>query len=355
MAPPDVDMASVRRVLIIKLSAFGDIIHALPVSAALKSAFPHLELTWAVEEAFAPLVAGNPSVDHVLTLPKVRGRQLRSPSFHRDYFRRLRDVRRQRFDLTLDLQGLTKSAVVAAASGAPLRLAYHWMREAASFFERAVPRSPESVHVVDQYLDVARFLGARADRPEFAIQVSAADEAIVDAMLSECGIGHDTPFVAINPASALAIKQWSASNYAALADALLQKLALKSVIVTADRAVASRVELCATSQIASLAGRTSLKQLAAVLRRCRVHVCGDTGSGHMAAALGRPVVALVGPTDADRICPYGQRDNVIRHSDRCGSACGWHHCQFARPRCLESISVDEVVSHVERVLAGRPA
>src|SRR5690348_6627722 len=131
MIPPEVDMGSVRRVLIIKLSALGDIIHALPVSAALKASFPHVELTWAVEEGFAPLVAGNPFLSHILTLPKVRGRQLRSPAFHREYFRRLRDVRMRRFDLTLDLQGLTKSAVVAAASGARLRLAYHWLREAA--------------------------------------------------------------------------------------------------------------------------------------------------------------------------------------------------------------------------------
>src|SRR5437870_4091281 len=102
MIPPTVDMASVRRVLIIKLSALGDIIHALPVSAALGKAFPHLELTWAVEEAFTPLLSGNPFLSHILTLPKVRGHHLRSPSFHRDYFRRLRDVRDRRFELTLD-------------------------------------------------------------------------------------------------------------------------------------------------------------------------------------------------------------------------------------------------------------
>ena len=105
MTPPDVDMGSVGRVLIIKLSAFGDIIHALPVAAAIKESFPQVEITWAVEEAFAALVAGNPTIDHVLTLPKVRGKQLRSASFHRDYFLRLRDVRMRRFDLTLDIAG----------------------------------------------------------------------------------------------------------------------------------------------------------------------------------------------------------------------------------------------------------
>lgn len=351
MIPPDVDMGSVRRVLIIKLSAFGDIIHALPVAAALKSSFPHVEVTWAVEEAFAALVVGNPSINHILTLPKVRGRFLRSPVFHREYFLRLRDVRRRRFDLTLDLQGLTKSAVVAAASGARLRLAYHWVREAASLFERAVPREPKSVHIVDQYLDVARFLGANAECPQFPFHIPEEDEAAVAAMLSERGIDLETPFVSVNPASALAIKQWAPGNYARLLDLLNARFGLKGVLVTADRAVAAQVEAEASSPFANLAGRTNLKELGAVLRRSAVHICGDTGSGHMAAALHRPVVALVGPTDADRICPYGQRSNVIRHSDRCGTACNWHHCQFARPQCLESISVEEVAAQVGRVLA----
>src|SRR5678815_2102279 len=106
MIPPEVDMGSVRRVLIIKLSALGDIIHALPVSAALKDSFPHLELTWAVEEAYTPLVAGNPCLNDIVSLPRGRGAQLRSMSFLRDYFGRLRAIRKRRFDVTIDLQAL---------------------------------------------------------------------------------------------------------------------------------------------------------------------------------------------------------------------------------------------------------
>ncbi len=352
MTPPNVDMGLVHRVLIIKLSAFGDIIHALPVSAALKQAYPHVELTWAIEEAFAPLVADNPFLSHILTLPKVRGRQLRSPSFHREYFLRLRDVRSRRFDLTLDLQGLTKSAVVAAASGARVRLAYNWIREAASLFERAVPREPSSVHVVDQYLDVVRFLGASTDHPQFPFTISPRDDAMATAMLAEHGIDDDSPFAVINPASALAIKQWSMANYALLMDTLNSQFGLRGVLVTADKSAAAQVAACTARPFANLAGRTNLKQLAAVLRRGAIHVCADTGSAHLAAALGRPVIALVGPTDANRICPYGQKENVISHADRCGSACNAHHCQFLRPRCMESISVDEVVSRVAQVFGS---
>jgi heptosyltransferase-1 len=357
MTPPAIDMASARRVLIIKLSSLGDIIHALPVSAALHEAFPHLELTWAVEEGFAPLVSGNPCLAHILTLPKLRGRQLRSPSFHRDYFRRLRDVRSRRFDLTLDLQGLTKSALVAAASGARVRLGYHWLREAATFFERPIPRRPQSVHIVDQYLDVARFLGADVAKPKFPFFIPRADAEAVDVMLEEGGLRKGTPFAAINPASALVIKQWDAVKYAELIDLLYVQFGLTSVLVTADKSVAAQVAAMVKHSFVNLAGRTNLKQLAAVVKQSVVHICGDTGSGHLAAAFGTPVVALVGPTDADRLCPYGQRNNVIRHSNLCGAKCSWHHCQFQHPRCLEAISVAEVESlvakSIERVTGGK--
>jgi|SRR5579872_4033794 len=351
MTPHSVDMSAVARVLIIKLSSFGDIIHALPVAAALKESFPHIELTWAVEEAFAPLVAGNPSIDHVLTLPKIRGRQLRSPAFHRDYFLRLRDVRKRKFDLTLDLQGLTKSAIVAAASGARLRLGYHWMREAASLFERAVPRDPASVHVVDQYLDVARFLGAHTDSPQFAFHVGPDDEAYAEALLDQAGLCGGPGFVTINPATSTRMKEWSAANFSELIDRLYSELDLRSALVTADRPVASKVAAHAGAPLANFAGKTNLKQLAAILKRGAVHICSDTGSAHLAAALGVPVIALVGPTDPDRICPYGQRENVIRHSERCGAACSWHRCNYVKPNCMDSISPKEVAARVGHVFA----
>ena len=349
MTPRAVDMGSVRRILIIKLSAFGDIIHALPVAAALRESFPHVELTWLVDEPYTALVSGNPFLSHIMALPKARGRQLRSLAYHRAYFRRINDVRKQQFDLTLDLQGLTKSAMVARASGAKTRLAYHWLREAAFLFERAVPRRPQSVHIVDQYLDVARFLGANVEHPQFAFHIPHEDEAAAEALLAEHGVDRETSFVTINPASALAIKQWSAAKFGALIDLLYSHLGLRSVVVTADRAVAAEVAACVSAPFANLAGRTNLKQLGAVIRRSALHICGDTGSGHLAAALSRPVIALVGPTDADRICPYGQRDHVIQHRERCGAACDWHHCQYAVPQCMEAISLQEVAAQIEQM------
>lgn len=353
MIPQIVDMASVRRVLIIKLSAMGDIIHALPVSAALKEVYPHLELTWAVEERFASLVEGNPCLTGVLKLPKVQGRHLRSGRFYRDYFGRFRILRREGIDLALDLQGLTKSAVVAVASGADTRLGYHWLREMASLVERPVPRRPESIHIVEQYLDVARSLGANPHTVRFPFSIPAEALAAVEALLHAQGIDPEKPFVSINPASARAEKEWGAAQYATLIDRLHQELELPTVLVTADVAVASQVGAATTRPFANLAGRTDLKQLAAVLRLSAAHVCGDTGSGHLAAALERPVVALIGPTDPERACPYSQRSHALNHREVCGVNCNGRRCQFARPHCMEAIRVDEVLEKVRAVTLTR--
>jgi ADP-heptose:LPS heptosyltransferase len=206
------------------------------------------------------------------------------------------------------------------------------------------------VHVVDQYLDVAAFLGAEPGRVRFPFYIPEEDRAIVDAMLCAEGVGPCSPFVAVNPASALAIKQWGAENYAELIDAIHEQMGLPAVLVTADKDVAARVQAAARRPFVNLSGRTTLKQLAAVLHRCAVHICGDTGSGHLAAALGRPVISLIGPTDPERACPYGQRVNALSRREACGSACNSHHCAFSHPRCLGAIGVADVLAQVERLV-----
>ncbi len=340
------DLRGVKRVLIVKLSAIGDVIHALPVAAALKDAYPHLEIDWAVEEPFVPLLSGNPCLRDIIALPKLRGSRLRSASFRRDYRKRLRGLRDNHYDVSLDLQGLTKSAVVAVASGAKVRLGYHWLREAARFLETPVPRRPESVHVVDQYLDVARFSGASPTAVRFPFEIPDEDAIIVESLLAEAGIASGAKFVTLNPASARPDKEWDALKFAALADRLAAESGLPSVVVTADIAAAARVMDAARSSPVNLAGRTNLKQLAEVLRRGAVHACGDTGSGHIAAALGSPVVSLFGPTDPARSCPYGQAAGVVSHREVCNPDCRGNKCALSVPRCMDSITVDEVFDRI---------
>lgn len=347
-------MRSVERILIVKLSSFGDIVHALPVSAAIKKSFPHIQLSWAVEEVFYPLLEGNPYLDSIVRLPKANSKKLKTLSFYKDYLAKIAPLRNPGYDIVLDLQGLTKSAVVARYARAKHRIAYHWVREVAGLFVKPIPRNPENIHIVDQYLDVARFLGANIENPVFPLHIPEQDAKSVEKMLVEGGWSKDTPLVAINPASAKALKEWETSKFALLVNKLYQENSVQSVLVTADKKVAERVASEITVPFINLSGKTNLKQLAEVLRQSDLHLCSDTGSGHLAAALEKPVVALIGPTDTDRICPYRQRENVVQHREHCGERCTWHQCQYPQPKCMQAITVDEVYQKITTILSAKP-
>ena len=176
---PQIDMQRIERVAIVKLSSIGDVVHALPVSVALKRSFPHLQITWITEERCAEMVTGNPYLHEVLTIP---GKAWRHGAWHprtwQEVHRMVSLLRSRRFQLAIDLQGLLKSAVAAWLTGAPVRIGYHWQREGAWMFNRVVPKEPTSVHVVQEYLDVARYLGAETEPVEFPLFLPPEGEEI---------------------------------------------------------------------------------------------------------------------------------------------------------------------------------
>ncbi len=358
-------MRQVQRLLIVKLSSIGDVVHALPVSAALGDAFPHLEITWIVEHVAAPLVLGNPYLHDVIELPAA----WRRGGLSRETVRRVRtlrhELRTRHYDVALDLQGLTKSALIARASGAPYRFGSDYLRELAPRILTRIPRRPESLHVVDQLLDVARFLGAPACEVKFPIHVPTDETEQVREMLGDAGILPGRPFVALNPsAGGGGNKGWGAARFAGLID-WLAKEGLPAVIVGArsDSEVAAAVLAGARSRPASLVGRTTLKQLMALLRECALHVCGDTGSAHIAAALGTPVVSIFGRSNPARLAPYGQERYALHHREQCHLSCRRFHemaplnsrqkCLRPPPVCLSSVTVDEVAAAAHDALSAR--
>jgi ADP-heptose:LPS heptosyltransferase len=265
--------------------------------------------------------------------------------------------------MTLDLQGLSKSALAARASGARWRFGYDWLREIAPLLETRVPRRPESVHIVDQFLDVARFLGAPVQEVKFPLHIPEEEEARALLLLSEAGIPPDQPFIAVNPTmGGGGHKGWGAGRFAAVLNRLAQEPGLPVVLVggKADREVAEAIQRGTTPSPASLVGQTSLKQLAAILRRAALHLCGDTGSAHIAAALGTRVVSLFGRSNPARLAPYGQADFALHHRERCALACRRFHetapvnskqkCLAPPPICLSAITEEEVAAAVRRAL-----
>jgi len=364
MPPAPPDMRQVRRLLIVKLSSIGDVIHALPFGAALAEAHPGLEISWIVEEMSAPMVAGNPCLKEVIVLPQEWRVARFSAASLRRFLALARSLRERRFDVAVDLQGLSKSALVAWASGAPRRYGWDWLRELAPLLLTRVPRRPESVHIIDQFLDVARFLGAEPGPARFPIHIPDEDHAAAEALLRQVGIPAGAPFMVVNPSSGGGgNKGWGAQRFAALLDALAPEPGLPAVTIgsRADLAEDSALRAACSRPPASLVGRTSLKQLAALLQRAAVHVCGDTGSAHLAAALGTPVVSLFGRSNPARLAPYGWEEFALHHREQCAAACRRFHgsapvnsrqkCLEPPPRCLAAIPVDEVAHAVRRALS----
>jgi len=361
--PPD--MRTVERVAIVKLSAIGDVVHALPVSAALKEAFPKIHLTWIVEQMSAPMVEGNPYLDEVIVLP-ARLRDRLSFTSLRGFAAVRSDLRAKRFDLALDLQGLSKSALVTWASGARYRFGQDWLRELAPLFETRIPRQPDSVHIVDQLLDTARFLGATVNAVKFPLHIPREAAEAARAMLKEAGVDPDSDYAVYNPShGGGGFKGWSTEGFVDLIGEINSDPGVPAVLVGSkgDAEIAARISSESAVPITNLVGQTDLKQLAAILRGAALHVCGDTGSAHIAAAFRTPVVTIFGRTDPDRLAPYGFRDYVVHHRERCAPECRRFHqtaplnrkqkCLSPPPRCMAAVTMPEVASMVRRAMAER--
>ena len=287
------------RILISRLSALGDTVCSLPVAVALKGAFPAAHIAWAVDPRFAGIVERCGAVDEVARVkPGIWPTSW--PQFA------------ERFDVALDLQGLAKSALVLARSGAVSRVGYHWQREGAWLASRSVPPDATSFHIVDQYMDVARAIvaeygGEDVSRASFGLSPEGEDLQKMRSLLRAKEIS--TGFVLMNAGAGWASKRWPPERFAALADALAARgipTALIGGKAEGDRAVAREVLAACESAPADLLGETSVRELVALVALARAHVGGDTGSTHLAAALGVPAIGLYSITRPQRSCPYGQ-------------------------------------------------
>jgi len=284
------------RVLISRLSSMGDVVCTLPAACALKDAGVATEIVWVCDRRFADLPRHCDAVDEVVEWTKAEARDRRR--WHELGL----------FDVALDLQGLLKSALVVGAANAKRRYGYHWQREGARFFSAPVKPDPTSFHIVDQIVDVARFLGAEVDRARFGLQPSP--EA-TDSVLAK--VGHRSrPWVVVNPGAGWPSKRWRPESVAQLCDQVVEKSGTPTLIGGPDvLPVRDTVAANLRHPCVDLVGQTTIPELVALIALADAHVGGDTGSTHIAAALGKPAVGIYTVSDPRRVCPYGQIDNVL--------------------------------------------
>ena len=339
-------------ILIVKLSAIGDVVMTLPFLAALRRRYPDANVTWLVEEASAGVLDDHPQIDRVLvSRRKAWMRDLKKGRWgraRREAARFLRELRDREYDLVIDLQGLFKSGILAYLSGGKRRVGFDRTRELSYLFvnERLARYDPDR-HALERYLDAAVYLGAD---PEWEVvwELPAGEALLRRAReLTEPLPGR---LVVINPGAKWDSKLWPTSSWRELGR-LLSERADVSLILTGspDEAQVNREIGQGLDDVLDLTGKTGLSLLAEIFRLAELVVCPDTGPMHLAAAVGSPVVALFGPTAPWRTGPYGPGHTVLRTGAPC-APCFRKKCPD--PHCMTGLSPETVFEAVVARLAN---
>jgi len=341
-----------RSILIVKLSAIGDVIQTLPMVKALKNRYPEARIDWLVEEDACDILLGHPDLDRVIISRRkswLRGfwRWGKSRETLREIGRFLREVRRRKYDMVIDNHGILKSGLLVVLVRGRRKIGFRpsaGIAEEGNYLftnERYRPLSIER-HALDRYLDLVSQMGVPVEGATLEFPVPDELREKAENLLRQNGF-FNRPLVVIHPMAKWETKQWPLDNFAGLISALVEKNA--SVVVTGSPQDVEPVSEILNRagqdrKVLNLAGVTSLKELAGIFSLADLVVTPDTGPMHLAAAVKTPLIALFGPTAPWRTGPYGNHHRVIRKALSC-SPCFRKKCNTLE--CMTSISVEEVL------------
>lgn len=343
-----------RNILVVKMSSMGDVLHALPAICLLRDRFPAARISWLIDHRFASLVTGHPAVDEFLLAPTPPWIERLGPMAHiargAHHLAKALGLGRRSFDLVVDLQGLFKTGVLTAATRAKRRLGFANAREAATLFYNQSVRVPLSLHAVRRYVQLVETVTGPASQLRFDLPVSLESRQRARRVLHATGIGGD--YVVVAPRSSRREKNWPLARFSEVTQAIWQNNSLPSVIIggVGDRSDCEAVSRESQTPAAVIVGE-SLSTVTAILRQARLLIGLDSGPIHLAAALGRPVVSIFGPTDPVRFAPWGSEHLVVRQSVDCRT------CRAAKligslahkaipHQCMDAVSSEQVMAKV---------
>jgi lipopolysaccharide heptosyltransferase I len=332
-----------RSILIVRLGALGDLVHALPAVAALRAGWPDARIDWLVDRRYAALLELVPVVDRAVVFGPPEGAPLRTV---------LRQLRAARYDVAVDFQGLLKSAVLARLSGARVVAGFvaRQLREpAAGLFYTTRIEGDDRAHVVRKNLSLVEALGVTVRDVASPLRVSPS--AVPDQVRQLLSLGAGGRFTVVNPGAGWPNKQWPAVRYGRIAEHVRSSHGLPSIVTWGpqERRLADEVA-AASGGAAAPAPSTTLADLVELCRAAALVIGGDTGPLQLAAAVGTPIVGVFGPTNPVRNGPWSAADLCVSRFDDCEC----HHkrrCRRETP-CIDTITVEEVAHAVDRRLAG---
>jgi heptosyltransferase I len=346
-----------RRILIIKPSSFGDVIHALPVLNGLRWRYPAARISWMVANSCAGLLEGQPVLDEVIRFDRKRyGLLGRSWRASLEFIEFVRQLRARRFDLVVDLQGLFRSGFLAMISGARTRVGFANARELGwTFYSHRVEVPDPEMHAVDRNYLFGIMLGF-ADVPiAFNLPIRDAARASARRLLSEHGLGEGQAYIVVGPGTRWETKQWPVEHFVAAVTAIGNQTQLPIILtgMPEEREVAERIAAGTSARVVNIVGKTSLPEMIALIAGAAAVLMHDSGPMHLATALGRPMLAIYGPTNPARTGPYGRADTVARLDLPC-SPCYLKKvadCPYGH-RCMRELRPEVVAEQICRAVGG---
>jgi heptosyltransferase I len=340
-----------ERILIVKLSAIGDVLMATPVAKALRTAFPDSHIAWAVERKSADVVLGNPYLDEVYVIDRPKGE-----GFPKDGLRYgasllglRRELRSHHFDVCFDFQGLFRSGMVSWLSGARHRVGFADADEGSVRFyhSRYQPASPD-LNAQQRNLDLLSVIGVHSTDTAMHMPLAGEDRDFASEFFAETGLDVQKA-VALCPATTWANKHWVAERWSEVADIVAERYGAQTVIMgsKADTALARTIAEGARAKPVLSVGRTTLKQAGAIMERCDAVIGVDTGLLHMAVALDRPTIGLFG---ASAWHCFTKKHNFVWVTKQFPCSPCYRHPTCENVDCMRSISAEDVDAAVSRWL-----
>lgn len=344
------------KILILKPSSLGDVIHALPVLRLLKLRHPSAEIFWWIDSALAPLIEGDRDLAGIVRFER---RRWSKPPHWPEMFRSIRWLRAQKFDLVIDLQGLLRSGAFAWLSAGKQLIGLEETREGAhALYDLAVPRPSYFTHAVDWYRAVLPPLGVPVhDNFDWLPERSDVAERVKEKLLNSAPTAEarNQQWVLLQPGARWDNKRWPAEHFATAVAKLAHLYpGIKFAVIGGQDEIAlgETIRRVAPEKIFNLCGQTTLAEMIELVRQSALLITNDTGPMHVAAAIGRPLIALFGPTEARRTGPYRQLHNVLRVPALPCAPCMKASCRFERPlECLRALDPAEVVAKAQTILS----
>ncbi len=346
--------SNLSKILIIKPSALGDIALTLPVLASLRASFPDAHITWFIRPEFAPLLENIPGLDDVIIFQRKHlGKWWCNPRQFSALMRLFGELRKGRFDLVLDLQGLFRTAFFAWLTGSKRRFGMKTAREFATlFYTDKIDLDADSVHVIDYHRKILAAAGAQTVINDANLFATTQDTERVRQLLQDRNVDLGN-YVVLVTGSAHAAKCWPVEKFAALADRISERFGVDIVAagVTAEKTTIARLVELAGAPVVDLAGQTDIGALIALLAGARLVVSNDTGPAHITCVLDVPVIIIFGPSNPLRIRPYAKPHAVAAvDPDARGTAIDSTDARYR----IDAVPVESVFAEVEYNLTNHP-